>query len=191
MFIHNFNFSILVYISATISLWNYVPQFEKTVCPVVLLANVGKLLLKLSITDLNVNCIFVWYLRDKVFIFCLCGLLGGNSLLILTHLTYNSNSVIQGDCQSLLKISITGFYAYFIYTESLHYKVLIFCLCWLFGVNSWLVLTTLTYNFNSAIQGGCNCYLNFILLVCMCIAFMLNLCITRSWYSFVRGNVRK
>ena len=53
--------------------------------------------------------------------------------------------------QSLLKLSIIDFYVYFIFVEYLHYKVLILYLCGLFGGNSLLILTTLLYNYNSAI----------------------------------------
>ena len=77
-----------------------------------MLAHVGQFLLKLPITDLDEYCIFIEYLRYKVLIFCLCELFGGNILLILIHLPYNSNFVIQGVCQLLLKISITNFYVY-------------------------------------------------------------------------------
>ena len=99
--------------------------------------------------------IFVEYLRDYVLIFCLCGLFGGNSLLILTTLPNNSNSSIQGGCQLLLKLYFTDFYAYCVFVESLRYNVMIFFLCRSFGRNSLLVRTTLSYNINSDIQGGC------------------------------------
>ena len=52
MFIQYLNFEILVYIPTTISLCNHMSQFKITVCPVVLLSHVGKLLLKMSITDM-------------------------------------------------------------------------------------------------------------------------------------------
>ena len=63
MFIQYFNFEILVYIPTKISLCNHMPQFKNTVRPVVLLAHVGQLLLKLSITDMYAYCIFIEYLR--------------------------------------------------------------------------------------------------------------------------------
>ena len=87
--------------------------------------------------------------------FFLCGWFGGNSLLIWTTLPYNSNSTILWGCQLLLKLAITDLYAYFIFVESLHYKVLIFWLCRLFGGNSLLILTTLPYKCNPSIQWGC------------------------------------
>ena len=59
---------ILVYIPTTISLCNHMSQFKSTLCPVVLLAHVGQLLPKLSITDMYVYCIFVESLRYKVLI---------------------------------------------------------------------------------------------------------------------------
>ena len=126
MFIQYFNFEILVYIPTTISLCNHMSQFKSTVRPVGMLAHTGKLLLKLSITDMYEYCIFVEFLHYKVLIFCLCGLFGGNSLLILTNLPYNSNSAIQGGFQLLLKLAITDFYAYCIFVEYLRYKFLIF-----------------------------------------------------------------
>ena len=76
MFIQSFNFSILVYIPTTISLWHHIPQFKNTARTVVLLEHVGQLLITLSITDLNVYCIFIESLRYKVLILCLCGLFG-------------------------------------------------------------------------------------------------------------------
>ena len=104
-----FQFSNFGYIPTKVTLWNHVPQFKNTARPVALLAHMRKFLLKMSITDFYVDFIFVEYLSDKVLIFCLCGSFGGNSLLIWTNLTYDSNSAIQGDCQLLLKLSITGF----------------------------------------------------------------------------------
>ena len=98
--------------------------------------------------------IYIEYLRYKVLIFCLCRLFGVNDILILTTFPYNSDSAIQGGCQLLLKLSITDLYAYCIFFESLRYKVLIFCLCGSLGGNSLLMLTTFSYNINSAIQGG-------------------------------------
>ena len=83
-------------------------------------------MLEISITDLYAYCILFEYLFYKVLIFCLCGLFGGNSLLIWTTLPYNYNSAIQGGCQLLLNMSITDLYAYCIFFESLLYKVLIF-----------------------------------------------------------------
>ena len=154
MFIQSFNFSILAYISTTISLWNHILQFKNTVRPVIFLAHLGKLLLKISINYLYVYSIFVEYLRYKVLIFCLCRSFGGNSLLILTTLPYDSNYAIQGGCKLVLKLYITDLYAYCIFLEYLSYKVLIFCLCGSFGGNSLLILTTLPYNSNSAIQEG-------------------------------------
>ena len=131
------------------------PQFKNTVRPVVMSAHVGKILLKLSITDMYAYCIFVEPLRYKVLIFCLYGLFGRNSLLMLTTLPYNPNSAIQGGCQLLLKISITDLYAYWILFECLRNKVLILCLCRSFGGKSLLIWTNLSYNNNSAIQGSC------------------------------------
>ena len=128
MFLQYFNFAISVYIPSTISLCNHMPQFNNTVRPVVLSEHVGKFLLKLSITDIFVYCIFVDSLRYKVLIFCLCGLFSRYGLLVLTTLTYNSNSTIKGGCQLLLKISITYLYVYCLFVESLNYKLLIFCL---------------------------------------------------------------
>ena len=52
----------------------------------VTMAHMGQLLLKRSITDFYVYCIFVEYLRYKVLIIYSCGSSGGNSLLILTTL---------------------------------------------------------------------------------------------------------
>ena len=85
----------------------------------------------------------------------LCGLFGGNSSLILTTFPYNSKSAIQGGFQLLLKLGINYFYAYCIFVEYLRYKVLIYCLYELFGGNSLLIWTTLPYDSNYAIQGGC------------------------------------
>ena len=96
MFIQYFNFSILVYIPTTISLWNCMPHFKNIVSPVFLLAHVGQLLLTISITDLYEYCIFFEYLCYKVLIFCLCRSFGGNSLLIWTTLPYNPKYAIQG-----------------------------------------------------------------------------------------------
>ena len=59
VFIQYFNFSILVYIPTTISLCNHMSHFNNTVRPVGLLAHMGKLLLKLSITDIYTYGIFV------------------------------------------------------------------------------------------------------------------------------------
>ena len=95
MFIQYFNFEILVYNPTTISLCNHMSQFKNTERPVVLLSHEGKLLLKLSITDMYAYWIFVEYLRYKVLTFCLCGLFGRNRLLIWTTLPYNYNSYIQ------------------------------------------------------------------------------------------------
>ena len=86
--------------------------------------------------------------------FFLYGSFGINILLVLTTLPYDSNSVIQGGCQLLLKFYITDLYEYCIFVEYLYYKVLMFCLYGSFGVNILLVLTTLPYNSNSNIQGG-------------------------------------
>ena len=79
----------------------------------------GQSLIKVSITDLYAYCIFVEFLGYKLLIFCFCILFGGNSLLILSTLTYNSNSAIQGGCQLLLKVFMTDFYVYCIFVESL------------------------------------------------------------------------
>ena len=130
----------MVYIPTTISLWNHMPQFKKTVRPVVLLEHMGQFLFKLSIADLYAHCIFVKSLRYKVLIFRFCGLFGGNRLLIWTTLRDNSNSAIQGGCKLLLKLYITNLYAYWIFVESLNYKVLIFCLCRSFGGKSLLII---------------------------------------------------
>ena len=154
MFIHYLNFTILVYIPTTISLCNHMPRFKNTVRPVVLLEHVGQFLLKLSITNIYAYCISVEYVHYKVLVFCLCRLFGGNNLLIWTTLQYNYNSAIQWGCELLLKLSVTDLYVYCIFVEYLNYKVLIFCLCGSFGRNSLLVLTNLSYNINSAIQGG-------------------------------------
>ena len=124
MFIQYFNFAISVIIPTTISLCNNMPQFKNTVHPVGTLAHMGQLLLKLSIPDMYSHCIFVESLRYKVLIF-LCKLFGRNSLFILTTLPYNSNSAIQGGWQLSLKLSITDFYTYCIFVESLCYKFLI------------------------------------------------------------------
>ena len=97
-------------------------------------------------------CISVEFLRYKVLIFCWCGLLGRNRLLILTTLPNNSNSTIQWVFQLLLKLDINDLYANCIFVKSLSYKVLIYILCVLFGGNSLLILTTFTYKFNSVIQ---------------------------------------
>ena len=129
------------------------PQFKNTARPVALLAHMRKFLLKMSITDFYVDFIFVEYLSDKVLIFCLCGSFGGNSLLIWTNLTYDSNSAIQGDCQLLLKLSITGFLCTHICWIFMLQGLDL--LCGSFGINSLLISTTLTYNSNSAIQGVC------------------------------------
>ena len=119
IFIQYFSFVILVYTPTTISLCNNMPQFKNTVHPVVLLAHVGQLLLKISMTDMYAYCIFFESLRYKVLIFCLCGSFSRNNLLILTTLPYNSNSAIQGGFQLLLKLSITDLYAYCIFVEYL------------------------------------------------------------------------
>ena len=94
-------------------------RFKNTVCKVILLAHVGKLLAKLSITDLYAYFIFVEFLHYKVLILFLCGLLCVNSLLILTNLPYNSNSTIQGGCQFLLQVCITDLYEYCLFFEHL------------------------------------------------------------------------
>ena len=155
MYIQYFNFSFLVYICTIISLCNHMPQFKNTVRPVFMLTHMGKFLLKLSICDTYVHCAFVGFLCYKVLIFCLCGLFGGNSSLILTTFPYNSKSAIQGGFQLLLKLGINYLYAYCIFVEYLRYKVLIFCFLGAFDGNSFLILTTLLYNINSAVQWGC------------------------------------
>ena len=59
-----------------------------------------------------------------------------------------------------------------------------------FGRNTLLIWTTLSYNSNSTpYKGDFNFHLNFILLICMHIAYFLNLYITRSWYIFCAGNL--
>ena len=131
------------------------PQFKNSVRPVVLFAYMGQLLPKLSIIDMYVYFIFVEHLCYKVLLLCFCRLFGGNILLILTNFPYNSNFAIQGGCQLLLKLSIADFYAYGIFIEYLCYKVLLFCLCRLFGDNSSFIFPTLSYNINSANQGIC------------------------------------
>ena len=90
MFIQYFNFAILVYIPTIISLCNHMPQFNKTV-PSCLLTHTGQQLIKISITNIYVYCIFFGYLRYKVLIYFLCGLSGINSLLAWTTLPYNSD----------------------------------------------------------------------------------------------------
>ena len=80
MFLQYYNFAILVYIYTIFSLCNHMPQFKNTVRPVFLLSHVGKLLLKISITDIYAYSVFFESLRYKVLIFCLCRLFGGNSL---------------------------------------------------------------------------------------------------------------
>ena len=50
-------------------------QFMNTVRPVVLLENMGKLLLKVSITDMYEYCIFLESLRYKVLLFFCVGYL--------------------------------------------------------------------------------------------------------------------
>ena len=112
-------------------------------------------LLYIYITGVYEYFIFVESLSYKVLIFWFCGLFGGNRLLVLTTFPYKSNSAIQWGCQILLIVVITDLYAHLIFVESLRYKVLIFCLCGSFGKNSLLILTTLSYNINSAIQWGC------------------------------------
>ena len=72
--------------------------------------------------------------------FCLCGSFGGNILLILTTLSYNTNSATQGGYQLLLKLYITDLYEFCIFVGSFSYKVLILCLCELFGGNSLLLI---------------------------------------------------
>ena len=62
-FIQYSNFVILVYITATISFCNLVPQFKNTVYPVVMLSHVGKFLLKITFTDMYEYCMFVESLR--------------------------------------------------------------------------------------------------------------------------------
>ena len=116
-------------------------------------------LLKLSITEFYAYCIFIESLCYKVIVYWLCGWFGGNSLLVLTTLPYNSNSAIQWGCQLLLKLYITYLHEYFIFVEYLHYNILIFCLCGLFGGNSSLIWTTFSYKFNSTIQWDCQLYL--------------------------------
>ena len=128
-------------------------QFKNTVRPVVLSAQVVKLLLKISITDLFAYCIFIGYLSYKFLIFCVCWLFGVNILSIWTTLPYYSNSAIQGGCQFLLQILLL------ICMCIEYYKVLIFCLCGSFVVNILLMLTTLPYGSNSAIQGSFQLYL--------------------------------
>ena len=114
MFIQSFNFVILVYIPTKILLCRHMPQFKENLCPAVMLAHVRQLLIQIYINDIYVYCTFVESLHYKVLIFCLCGLFGVNSLLILTTLPYNFSSAIQGGCQLLLKLSITDLYVYFI-----------------------------------------------------------------------------
>ena len=114
-----------------------------------------QLLLKLSIAYFYVYCICVESLHYKVLIFYLCESFCGNSLLVLTTLPYTSNSAIQGGCQLLLKLSINNLYMYCIFVESLRYKVLMFYLGGSFGENSLMILSTLSYNMNSDIQGVC------------------------------------
>ena len=65
----------MIYIPTPISLWNHVSQFNNTVRPVVLLAHVEKLLLKIFITYFYVYCIYVESLCDKVLIFFCLGYL--------------------------------------------------------------------------------------------------------------------
>ena len=153
MFIQYLNIWILVYITTTISLWNHMSQFNNTVRPVVLLAHVEQLSLKLSITDLYAYLISVEYLCYKVFIYFLCESFGGNRLFILTTFPYNYNSSIQGGCKILLKLFITDLYMYCILVEYLCYKVLLFCLYGSFGRNSLLIWTNFPYNSNHYIQG--------------------------------------
>ena len=63
MFIQSLKISILVYIPTAISLLNHMQQFRNILSPVVMLAHVMPLLLKLSITDLHEYWIFVESLR--------------------------------------------------------------------------------------------------------------------------------
>ena len=79
-----------------------------------MLSHVGQLLPKISITDMYVNCIFLILTLQGLDI-CLCGLLVGNSLLILSNFLHNINSAIQAGCQLLLKIYITDLYEYCIF----------------------------------------------------------------------------
>ena len=55
--------------------------------------------------------------------------------MILTTMSYDINSSTQRGFQLLLKLDITDLYAYCIFVEYLCYKVLILCLCGLFGGN--------------------------------------------------------
>ena len=88
-------------------------------------------------------------------LFCLFGLFGKNSLLIWTTLPYDSKYTIQWGFQFLLKLSINDLYAHCIYFEYLRYKVLIYFLCGLFGINSLLIWTNFPYKSISSIQWGC------------------------------------
>ena len=146
MFLQYFKFSILVYIPTKISLCNHMPQFENNVHPVVMLEHVGKSLLTLYITYMYAYWIFVEYLRYKVLIYFCAGYLSKISYWyqLLFHIipTPPSNRV-------------TDLYAYCKFVEYLCYKVLLFCLCGSFGGNRLLIWTTLSYNINSSIQGGC------------------------------------
>ena len=156
MFIQYLNHAIFVYIPTTISRCDHMPQFKKNVLSVVLLAHVGQLLLKISTTDMYAYCIFVESLRYKVLIFCLCGSFGGNSLLILTTLSYNLNSAIQGffNCYLNFILLICTIIAYLLniyFIRSCYYV----CAHHLAETAYFLlILTTFPYNSNSAIQGG-------------------------------------
>ena len=91
--------------------------------------------------------------------------------------------------QYLVKLSITGFNLYLILFEYLRYKVFIYFLCRLFGGNIFLMLTTLYYNSNHTIKGGCKLLIKVLLLIHMFIAYFFNLYVTRSLYFVCAGHL--
>ena len=185
MFIQYLKFPIFVYIPTTISFLNHTPQFNITVRPVVMLSHMRQLLVNLFECVLNICWIFTWQGLD---IF-LCGLFDGNILLVLTTFPYNFNSSIQGGRQLLIKLSITDLYAFWIFSEPLLYKVMIFCLCGLFDGNRLLIWTNLPYIYNSGIQGdrksGATESINNLYAYCI----FLNIYFTRYWYCFGVGHL--
>ena len=110
---------------------------------------------------INRSCYFVCavYLAEMAYFY-----------LLLFHII--TTPPYKWGCQLLLKLFITNFYAYFIFVESLRYKVLIFCLCWSFGRNGFFIFTNLPYNSNSAIQGGCQLLLK----ISITDFYLLNIC---------------
>ena len=84
---------------------------------------------------------------------------------------------------------MTDLNAYCTFVESLRYKVLIyFCAGYLAEIAYWYesilhIVTTPPY------KGVVNCYLIFLWMICTCIAYLLNIYVTRSWYFVCAGHL--